>query len=82
MLAYLIDNIYVGFENRVFKKSVGIQIAINFAPLLEDLFLYSYEVDMKTWNHSLGPSIRHYGVSTTYYQLTIVTYRYIPVKLK
>lgn len=78
MLAYLIDNIYVGFENRVFKQSVGIQIGA----IVEDLFLFTYEVDMKTWNNSLGPSIRHYGVSTTYYQLTIVTYRYIPVKLK
>lgn len=45
MLAFLIDNFYVGYENRVFKQSVGIPIAINFAPLLADLFLYSYEVE-------------------------------------
>lgn len=44
MLAFLIDNIYVVFENLVFQQSVEISMGINCAPLLADLSLYSYEV--------------------------------------
>lgn len=43
MLAFLIDNIYVVFENLVFQQSVEISMGINCAPLLADLSLYSYE---------------------------------------
>jgi hypothetical protein len=33
------------FGGRVFKQTVGILMGTNFAPLLVDLFLYSYEAD-------------------------------------
>ena len=45
ILEFLIDNIFVMFGGRVFKQTVGILMGTNFAPLLVDLFLYSYEAD-------------------------------------
>jgi hypothetical protein len=43
MLEFLIDNIFVFFGGRVFQQTVGIPIGANFAPLVADLILYSYE---------------------------------------
>ena len=43
MLDFLIDNIFVMFLGRVFQQTVGIPMGTNCAPLLADLFLYSYE---------------------------------------
>lgn len=40
-----LKNIYVVFENQVFKQSVGILMGPNCAPMLVDLFLYSYEAE-------------------------------------
>ena len=45
MLDFLIDNIFVMFGGRVFQQTVGIPMGTNCAPLLADLFLYSYEAD-------------------------------------
>ena len=45
MLGFLIDNIYVVFGDHVFQQSVGIPMGTNCAPLLADLFLYSYEAE-------------------------------------
>ena len=45
MLEFLIDNIFVLFGGRVFQQTVGISMRTNCAPLLADLFLYSYEID-------------------------------------
>ena len=45
MLEFLIDNIFVIFGGRVFQQTVGIPMGTNCAPLLADLFLYSYETD-------------------------------------
>jgi hypothetical protein len=45
MLEFLIDNIFVLFGGRVFLQTVGIPMGTNCAPLLADLFLYSYEED-------------------------------------
>jgi hypothetical protein len=46
MLEFLIDNIFVMFGGRVFQQTVGhIPMGTNCAPLLADLFLYSYESD-------------------------------------
>jgi hypothetical protein len=36
-------NIYVVFGDQVFQQSVGIPMGTSCAPLLADLFLYSYE---------------------------------------
>jgi hypothetical protein len=45
MLEFLIDNIFAMFGGRVFQQTVGIPMSTNCAPLLADLFLYSYEAD-------------------------------------
>jgi hypothetical protein len=43
MLEFLIDNIFVSFRETLFQQVVGIPMGTNFAPLLADLFLCSYE---------------------------------------
>jgi hypothetical protein len=43
MLGLIIDNIFVVFGNQIFQQTFGILMGINCAPLLADLFLYSYE---------------------------------------
>jgi hypothetical protein len=45
MLGFLVDNIYVIFGDQVFQQSVGIPMGTYCAPLLADLFLYSYEAE-------------------------------------
>ena len=45
MLDFLIDNICVTFDGRVFQQTVSIPVGTDCAPLLADLFLYSYEAD-------------------------------------
>ena len=45
MLNFLIDNIFVKFGGRTFKQVIGIPMGTNCAPLLADLFLYSYEAE-------------------------------------
>ena len=45
MLNFLIDNIFVKFDVQIFQQSVGIPMGTNCAPLLADLFLYSYEAE-------------------------------------
>ena len=43
MIGFLIDNIFVQFGERLFRQVIGIPMGTNCAPLLADLFLYSYE---------------------------------------
>ena len=43
MIEFLVDNIYVRFDGRLFRQMVGIPMGTNCAPLLAHLFLYSYE---------------------------------------
>jgi hypothetical protein len=45
MLEFLIDNLFVIFAGCVFQQTVGIPMGTNCAPLLANLFLYSYEAD-------------------------------------
>ena len=45
MLEFLVDNIFVVFAEKVFQQTVGIPMGTNCAPLLADIFLYSYEAD-------------------------------------
>ena len=45
MLEFLVDNIFVVFAVKVFKQIVGIPMGTNCAPLLADIFLYSYEAE-------------------------------------
>ena len=43
MTEVLVDNIYVRFAGQLSRPMVGIPMGTNCAPLLTDLFLYSYE---------------------------------------
>ena len=43
MIEFLVDNIYVRFGGQLFRQIVGIPMGTDCAPLLADLFLYSYE---------------------------------------
>ena len=52
MIEFLIDNIFVQFGGCLFHQVIGIRMGANCAPLLADLFLYSYE------NEFLGNIIR------------------------
>ena len=45
MLEFLIDNIFCIFGGRVFQQTAVIHMGTNCAPLLADLFIYSYEAD-------------------------------------
>ena len=42
MLDFFIDNIFVEFGGFIFQQTVGIPMGTSCAPLLADLFLYSY----------------------------------------
>ena len=43
MVEFLIDNIFVKFGGCLFRQAIEIPTGMNCAPLLADLFLYSYE---------------------------------------
>ena len=45
MLEFLVDNTFVVFGGKVFQQMVGIPMGTNCAPLLADIFLYSYEAE-------------------------------------
>ena len=45
MLEFLVDNIFVVFGGKVFQQIVGIPMGTKCAPLLADIFLYSYEAE-------------------------------------
>ena len=74
MLELLIDKIFVSFRGILFQQVVGIPMGTNCAPLLADLFLYSYEY--KSFFKSLfkirrfmrlEPLISHTGILMTFY---------------
>ena len=43
MIEFLIASIFVQFGGHLFRQAIGIPMGTNCAPLLADLFLYSYE---------------------------------------
>jgi hypothetical protein len=94
MLGFLINNIFVVFGNQIFQQTVGIPMGTNCAPLLADLFLYSYEAKfilknfyMRKTNLLLWPSIQHLYTSTMFYRSATISsihmsILYTPVNLK
>ena len=46
MIEFLVDNIYVRSGGQLFQQMVSIPMEANCAPLLADLFLYSYENEL------------------------------------
>ena len=45
MIDFLIDNIYLKIGNYLFRQCIVISLGTNCAPLLANLFSYSYEVE-------------------------------------
>ena len=45
MLQFLVDNIFMVFAGKIFQQIVGIPTGTNCAPLLADIFRYSYEAE-------------------------------------
>ena len=54
MLEFLVDNIFVVFVGKVLQQTVGIPMGTNCAPLLADIFLYSYEAEFIQFLLSTG----------------------------
>ena len=54
MLEFLVDNIFVVFVGKVFQQIVGILMGTNCAPLLSDIFIYSYEAEFIPFLLSTG----------------------------
>ena len=54
MLEFLVDNIFVVFAGNVFQQIVGITMGTNCAPLLADIFLYSYQAELIQTLLSIG----------------------------
>ena len=46
MIEFLVDNIHVRFGGQLFRQMVDIPMGTNCAPLLANLFLYSYENEL------------------------------------
>ena len=71
MFEFLVDNIFVAFAGKVFQQIVGIPMGTNCAPLLADIFLYSYEAEFTVYSLFSQPggnswrlgSISHTGTS-------------------
>ena len=57
MLEFLVDNIFVVFAGKVFQQTVG----TNCAPLLADVFLYSYEFKKETSTQMYTPFLIGYN---------------------
>jgi hypothetical protein len=68
MLEFLIDSIFVSSGGALCQQVVGIPMGTNCAPLLADLFLYSYESEFlqnivkDQTIHELEPLISHTGI--------------------
>ena len=45
MLEFRNDNIFMVFAGKVFQQILGIPMGTNCAPLLADIYLYSYEAE-------------------------------------
>ena len=44
-LTFLLDNVYISFDAKLYRQIVGIPMGTNFAPLVADLYLFCYKRD-------------------------------------
>ena len=73
MLEFLVDNTFMVFGGKIFKQKVGIPMGTNCAPLLAEIFLYSYEAEfIKSLLSQLERKSKH--LSSTSYTDTPFTY--------
>ena len=70
-LSFLLDNIYIRFGTKFYRQSVGIPMGTNCAPLVADLFLFSYERDM-TRPTLIRHSTQRLDIKTIILTLTIL----------
>ena len=84
MLEFLVDNIFVVFGGKVFQQIIDIPMGTNIAPLLDDIFLQSYEAEFIQFFLSTGKkelivlsSTSDIDTSMTYCQLIIQILRII-----
>ena len=67
-LIYLLDNVYIRFGSKLYRKNVGILIGTNCAPLVADLFLFCYERDfMDSFTKEKRYDLRDASNSTSRY---------------
>ena len=68
MTELMVDNINVRFDGQLFRQMVGIPVETNCAPLLADLFLYSYENELldKLINEGKRKLARKFNLSYRY----------------
>ena len=68
MIECLVNNTYVRFGGQLFRQMVGISMGTNCAPLLGDLFLYSYESEFldKLINEGKRKLLRKFNLSYCY----------------
>ena len=68
MIEFLVDNIYVRFGAQLLRQTVGIPMGTSCAPLLVDLFLYSYENEFldKLIKEGKGKLARKFNLSYRY----------------
>ena len=78
MLEFLVDNIFVVFAGKVFQQIIGIPMGTNCAPILADIFLYSYEAEFIQSLLSAGK--KRIDTSTTFCPLITQTLRIISVR--
>ena len=72
MLEYLNENIFVEFGGRIFQQTIDIPMGTNCAPLLADLFLYSYEAEFV--QSLLQAGKKHFARTTIQFHLHIYIY--------
>ena len=44
-LHYLLTNIFIRFDSKLYRQIVGIQMGTNYVPIVTDLFLFCHERD-------------------------------------
>ena len=54
MFEFLVDNIFVVFAGKVFQQIIGIPMSTNCAPVLAEIFPYSYEAEFIQFLFSIG----------------------------
>ena len=66
-LVYLLDNIFIRLETRLYRQTINIPMGTNCAPLVADLFIFCYERDfMKTFSRENQADIIEAFNSTSY----------------
>ena len=86
MLKFLVDNIIVVFAGKVFQQIIRIRMGTNCAPLIADIFLYSYEAEFIQSLLSAGKKRLASQFNFTYRYiddvLSIMSFRCIPLSLR